>query len=110
MREAAAAVATGEVTVAARDSSVNDLEIGRGDWLGLVDGEPVVAGRDFAEVALRVVERITGGERSLLTLLAGAEAPGLEPFLERLAAERPELEVELHDGGQPHYQLLLSAE
>ena len=110
MREAAAAVETGEVTVAARDYSAAGVEAQRGDWLGLVAGEPVAAGRDFADVALHVVEGIAGDGRSLLTLLVGAEAPGLEPFLERLAAERPELEVELHDGGQPHYQLLLSAE
>lgn len=110
MRDVVAAVATGEVTVAARDSSANGVAIERGDWLGLVEGEPVVAGRDFADVALGVVGRIAAGGRGLLTLLAGAEAPGLEPFLERVAAEHPGLEVELHDGGQPHYQLLLSAE
>lgn len=110
MGEAASAVATGEVTVAVRDSSSNAVAARRGDWLGLVDGEPVAAGEDFVDVALGVVERIAGAGRSLLTLLAGAEAPPLEPLLERLASDRPDLEVELHDGGQPHYQLLLAAE
>jgi DAK2 domain fusion protein YloV len=110
MREAAAAVATGEVTVAVRDSSASGVAARRGDWLGLVAGDPAVAGEDFVDVALGVVERISGDGRTLLTLIAGADAPPLEPLLERLAAERPELEVEVHEGGQPHYQLLLAAE
>jgi hypothetical protein len=45
-----------------------------------------------------------------LTVLVGDGAPGLDPLLERLAAEHPELEVDVHEGGQPHYALLLSAE
>ena len=110
MREAASAVSTGEVTVAVRDSSTNGVPTQRGDWLGLVDGDPVVAGGDFVDVALEVVERIAGDGRSLLTLLAGTGAPELDPFLARLATDRPGLEVEVHDGGQPHYPLLLSAE
>jgi DAK2 domain fusion protein YloV len=110
MREAAASVVTGEVTVAVRDSSFHGVSARNGDWLGLVEGEPLLAGEDFVAVALAVVERIAVEGRSLLTLLEGAEAPPLEPLLERLATGRPDLEVELHEGGQPHYPLLLAAE
>jgi dihydroxyacetone kinase-like predicted kinase len=31
-------------------------------------------------------------------------------LLERVADDHPELEVEVHEGGQPHYPLLLGAE
>jgi uncharacterized protein len=110
MAEAAAAVAAGEVTLASRDVELNGLPIRRGDWLGLADGEPVAGGDDFADVALGVVARLLGEPRALLTLLTGAEPPPLDGLLERLAAAHPELEVEVHEGGQPHYQLLLGAE
>ncbi len=110
MTVAAAAVATGEVTRASRDIQLNGLPIRRDDWLGLVDGEPVVGGDDFAVVALGVVERLLAEPRALLTLLTGAEPPPLDGLVERLAAAHPELEVEVHDGGQPHYPLLLGAE
>jgi dihydroxyacetone kinase-like predicted kinase len=110
MADAAAAVATGEVTRASRDVSPNGLVIRRGDWLGLADGEPVGGGDDFAEVALVVVARLLADGRAVLTLLTGDEPPPLDGLLERLAADHPELEVEVHEGGQPHYPLLLGAE
>jgi hypothetical protein len=110
MAEAAAAVAAGEVTHASRDVDLNGLAIRSGDWLGLADGEPVAGGDDFAEVALGVVARLLGQQRTVLTLLTGAEPPPLDGLLERLAATHPELEVEVQDGGQPHYPLLLGAE
>jgi DAK2 domain fusion protein YloV len=110
MGEAAAAVATGEVTRASRDVSLDRLSIKNGDWLGLVDGEPMAAGDDFTEVALAVVSRLLAESRAVLTLLAGAEPAPLDQLLERLRSAHPELEVEVHEGGQPHYPLLLGAE
>ncbi len=110
MAAAAAAVATGEVTRASRDVRLNGLAITRGDWLGLVDGEPISGGDEFLEVALEVVERLLAEPRGLLTLLTGAEPPPLDALVERLASTHPEVEVEVHEGGQPHYPLLLGAE
>jgi DAK2 domain fusion protein YloV len=110
MAAAAAAVATGEVTRASRDVEIDGLAISDGDWLGLVDGEPVAGGGDFAEVALEVVARLLAEPRALLTLLTGAEPPALDGLVERLTSAHPELEVEVHEGGQPHYPLLLGAE
>lgn len=110
MTAAAAAVTTGEVTRASRDVELDGLAIRRGDWLGLADGTPVAGGDDFADVAFAVVARLLAEPRSLLTLLAGDEPEPLDGLVERLAAAHPELEVEVHDGGQPHYSLLLGAE
>jgi len=110
MTEAASAVATGEVTRAARDASLNGLTIKSGDWLGLAAGEAVAGGDDFADVTLGVVASLLGERRALLTLLIGEDPPPLDGLLERLASTHPELEVEVHEGGQPHYPLLLGAE
>jgi fatty acid kinase len=110
MAEAAAAVATGEVTRASRDVSLNGLTIRSGDWLGLAAGEAVAGGDDFADVTSGVVARLLQQPRVLLTLLTGEEPPPLDGLLDRLAAAHPELEVEVHEGGQPHYPLLLGAE
>jgi dihydroxyacetone kinase-like predicted kinase len=110
MREAAAAVATGEVTRASRDVSMNGFAIRTGDWLGLADGEVVAGGGEFLETALAVVGRLVAEPRSLLTLLTGDDAPQLDGLLERIAAAHPDLETEVHEGGQPHYPLLLGAE
>jgi DAK2 domain fusion protein YloV len=110
MSSAAATVATGELTRASRDVELQGLTIRRGNWLGLVDGEPVAGGDEFAEVAFEVVARLLGEPRTVLTLLTGAEPPPLDGLVERLTFSHPELEVEVHEGGQPHYPLLLGAE
>jgi len=110
MREAVGAVATGEVTIASRDVQWNGVAIRKGDWLGLADGEPVAGGKSFDEVAAAVVERLLADPREVLTLLKGADEPELDGLLERIVAAHPSLEVDVQEGGQPHYPLLLSAE
>ena len=110
MAAVAAAVATGEVTRAARDVELDGFAVGQGDWLGLADGVPVAGGADFTDVAFEVVSRLLAEPRTLLTLLTGSEPPPLDGLVERLASAHPELEVEVHEGGQPHYPLLLGAE
>jgi hypothetical protein len=110
MAEAGAAVATGGVTVASRAVSVDGLRVERGAYLGLVDGEPVAGGTNFDTVAASVVERLLGEPRDVLTLITGDTEPELGPLLARVAEQHPELELEVHPGGQPHYPLLLSAE
>jgi DAK2 domain fusion protein YloV len=110
MRETVAAVAAGEVTRASRDVQLNGVAIRSGEWLGLADGDPVAGGNDFVDVALAVVEHLLSEPRSLLTLLTGAERPELDGLLDRIGAAHPELEIEVHEGGQPHYPLLLGAE
>jgi uncharacterized protein len=110
MEEAGAAVATGGVTVASRAVSVDGLRLERGAYLGLVDGEPVAGGTSFDTVAASVVEHLLGEPRDVLTLITGEAEPELGPLLARVAEQHPELELEVHPGGQPHYPLLLSAE
>ena len=48
--------------------------------------------------------------RGVLTLLTGEDAPVLDGLLAELRSQHPELELDVHQGGQPHYPLLLAAE
>ena len=110
MAEAVASVATGAVTVASRDVELNGVSVDKGKWLGLADGEPVAAGDTFDDVARAVLERLLTEPRGVLTLLTGEDPPALDALLAELAEEHPELELDVHEGGQPHYPLLLAAE
>jgi DAK2 domain fusion protein YloV len=103
-------VATGAVTIASRRVSVNGLEVAKGAYLGLVGDEPIAGGTSFDPVAASVVDRLLAEPRDVLTLLTGADEPELGTLLARLAERHPEIELEVHPGGQPHYPLLLSAE
>jgi len=110
MLEALAAVATGEVTVASRDAELDGVAIRKGAYLGLVDDAAVIASDDLDDVVAEVVERLLSGEREWLAILTGEGAPPLEGLVSSLQEEHPEVAVEIHEGGQPHYPLLLVAE
>jgi dihydroxyacetone kinase-like predicted kinase len=110
MLEALDAVATGEVTLASRDVELDGIAVRKGAWLGLANESAVASGEDFDDVADAVIERLLDGGRELLTVLTGADAPEVEPILQRARERHPGVEVEVHAGGQPHYPLLLSAE
>jgi uncharacterized protein len=110
MAEAAARVATGAVTTASRDVQLNGRAVGGGEYVGLLDDEPVTGGAEFEPVARAILERLLAEPREIVTLLTGADEPDLSQLLAELERAKPELEIEVHAGGQPHYPLLVSAE
>ena len=110
MVDAAAGVRAGAVTRASRDAVVGGLAVEEGQYLGLVEGEPLTAGPVLQPVAREVLERLLEPGADVLTILAGEAAEGVDDLVSFLGEEHPELEIEVHDGGQPHYPLLFSAE
>jgi DAK2 domain fusion protein YloV len=110
MRAALHEVTTGEVTIASRDAQLDGLPVSKGAYLGLADGKAVAAGASFEQVVARVVERLLEQHPGVLTLLVGEGAPPLEQIVSAIGERHPDVEVEVQEGGQPHYPLLLSAE
>jgi uncharacterized protein len=110
MQDVLAGVATGEVTIASRDASSDGVTVREGEYLGLLDGIAVASGPTFDGVARELLGRLLAEPRDVVTLLHGEGAPPLNGLLDELAAQHPELELDIHEGGQPHYPLLLSAE
>jgi len=109
MKEAAEAVRAGSVAVASRSASVDGVEVGEGDFLGLVEGEAVASGADLVPVATSVVERLLGDSADVLTVLLG-DGASADGVVEQVRAAHPDLDVEVHEGGQPHYPLLFAVE
>jgi hypothetical protein len=110
MEEAAAAVRSGAVARASRSATVGGLEIEQGQFLGLVEGVPVTAGPVLDPVAREVVERLLDGNAEVLTIFVGIEAENADALADGIRTAHPSLEVEIHEGGQPHYPLLFAAE
>jgi dihydroxyacetone kinase-like predicted kinase len=110
MAEAAARVVTGAVTTASRNVQLNGRAIGVGEYVGLLGEEPVAGGAEFEPVARAILERLLAEPREVVTLLTGEDEPDLAQLVAELEESNPELEIEVHEGGQPHYPLLVSAE
>jgi len=110
MLDALASIATGEITIASRDVQLDGVSIRKGDFLGLVDEKAVAADEDLAAVLDTVIERVLAGGAEWIAILTGEGAPPLEGLVAALERDHPEISIEIHDGGQPHYPLLLVAE
>ncbi len=112
MRAAMENVVTGEVTRAVRDSLVDGIQIRMDDYIGLVDDRVVFSSRDMEAVIEELVGRLLGGGREMLTVLLGGgeEAGRAAEVIEGVRARYPEVEVDVHEGGQPFYPVLLAAE
>lgn len=111
MRSALEEMATGEVTIASRDAELDGVSIREGAFLGRVDGSAVAAGDELEIVALDVVERmLASGARSWLGILVGEGAPPLDGLVSELRERHPGLSLDVRDGDQPHYPLLVVAE
>ncbi len=112
MLEAIAHVQTGEVTYAARSTKIHGLEVREGQPIALIEGELTLSGEDLGEVTYACAARLLDGrEGAIVTLYAGegASADTAEAIGVRLRATFA-CEVEVVDGGQPHYPYLIGVE
>ena len=101
-----------ELAKAARDAETAAGVVRAGDWLGLVEGEVIMVGDDPGRLAAKLVSERRADEHEILTLIVGAdasdpEAAGLETALREAA---PDLDLQVHRGGQPHYPYLIGLE
>ncbi len=105
-------VKSGQVTYAVRDTSIDGMEIKQGNIMGLGDKTILSVGTKVADVTLELVERLLDDDSELITLYYGAEVAKeeAEALAEKLAECHPELDVEVHFGGQPIYYYILSVE
>jgi len=112
MSEAAGATRAIEVTRAVRDADTPKGAVRAGDWLGLADGEVEVVGGEPADVAARLVAALRTDDHEVLTLVVGEDPSEQEAAAveEALRAAAPDLQVEVHRGGQPHYAYLIGLE
>jgi uncharacterized protein len=110
MLDALASVSTGELALASRDIELDGVEIRTGSFFATVDGKAVVCDDDFERAALAMVDAVVGDGREHLSIVRGDDAPALDELLAEIQRRHSGLEVEVHDGGQPYYPLLVVAE
>ena len=113
MSDAAAAVATGEVTQAVRDTNSDAGAVKAGDWIGLVRGDGLVAiGGTMVAASCSLLDKLVTPGRELMTIITGdlATARATEEIVAYVADNFDGVEVEVHAGGQPLYPYLFGVE
>ena len=112
MREILQGLRCAEITRAVRDARVDGREVREGAFIGMLDGELLVAEDGLEAAALELVGRMIEEGVDVVTLLRGTElglahAEGIAEAIRRLD---PDVLVEVKDGGQPLYPLQMVAE
>ncbi len=107
-----ALVKTGQVTYAIRDTEIDGRQIHQGDYMGIGDTSILSAGTDKKAVTMEMIEQMIDEESSLVSIYYGEEAKEEEAMTVSglITAKYPDLEVEVHAGGQPIYYYIISVE
>lgn len=112
MAEEMQKVKTGQVTYAVRDTSMDGKEIKAGDIMGIGDKTICSVGSDIAEVTFELLKNLLDDDSELVSLYYGQEnsEEAAQALADRIMEAYPELEVDVHSGGQPIYYYILSVE
>nr|WP_216367638.1 DAK2 domain-containing protein [Geobacillus sp. DSP4a] len=112
MTAALSRVKTGQVTFSVRDTTIDGVEIEKGDYMGLFDDRIVVADKDKLAVTKRLLDALIDEESEIVTILYGEDATEVEveTIVAYLETEYDGVEVEVHNGRQPLYPFIISVE
>lgn len=105
-------VTSGQVTFAVRDTEIDGLPIKKDDYMGIIDGKIKVSAPEIVGVTLETIDEMIDEDSEILTLIYGEDGSEdqANEIAEKLASNHPEIEVEIHNGGQPVYPYLISVE
>ncbi|MDG2351534.1 MAG: DAK2 domain-containing protein [Acidimicrobiales bacterium] len=112
MSQASQTVESGEITTAVRGSTSEIGEIKKGDFLGLQKGKVTVIATTIVEATNNLLKEMISNEHEIVTLVAGEDSNEKETdeIVAWVNTEYEELEVEVHEGGQPLYPYYIGIE
>ncbi len=116
MKSVLGEVISGEITTAVRTAEIDGVQVQEGQFIAIVDTlnerRLVLAASSLLEAVLAFLESIDLDDRELVTLFYGNNLlkHQVNQIVDQIRTTYPELEIELQDGGQPHYQFIISVE
>ena len=112
MKEGIKNVKTGQVTYAVRDTHIDDKEIHEGDIMGIGDQGILSVGQSVEETAKDMLAQMVDDDSELISLYYGQDilAEDAEKFAAAIEEIYPDVDIDLHSGGQPIYYYVISVE
>ncbi len=112
MTEAGRATQTVELTVATRTAKINGLKVKEGEYIAILNTDLVATSGDLCRAALKAFKEFSVEEYEIATIYRGQDVSSAEAdaLYNALTKRYPELDVEVVDGGQPHYHFVVAVE
>lgn len=112
MERAAGEVQTVEITIATRSVQLNGVDVKKGEVIGLLNDTLAASGNSPEQVIEEVLRQMKAEEYEIITIYYGENVTRgeAETLAARISQDYPEQEIELINGGQPHYLYIISAE
>ena len=112
MAKAMAHVKTGEGPSATRTVEIDGVSVKDGQVIALLDGKLVVSAESVEQGVMELLEKANAGEHELITFFYGEDMPHGEAnrIADVVREKYKSHEIEVQDGGQPHYQFIISIE
>ena len=112
MTKALDSVRSGEITTATRSVEIDGVKVETGQVIALLDGKLVTSAGSVEEGCLGLLEKAKADENELITLFYGQDMPHAEAnrIADVIRRKYPSQEVEVQEGGQPHYHFIVSVE
>jgi DAK2 domain fusion protein YloV len=112
MTKALENVRTGEITTATRSVEIEGVKVESGQVIALLDGKLVASAGSVEEGCLELLEKANAREHELITLFYGQDMTHAEAnrIADTIRNKYSGQEVEVQEGGQPHYQFIISVE
>jgi DAK2 domain fusion protein YloV len=105
-------VETGEITTATRSVEIDGVAVNQGAIIGLHNGKLVLSTDSLEDACLQFLEKAQAEDYELITLFYGEDTqrPEVNHIVDIIRETYPDHEIEVQDGGQPHYQFIISIE
>ena len=105
-------VTCGQVTYAVRDSKLNGVTIKSGDYIGIKEKKIISSSSDILKVAKELVDSMMGYDSEIVTIISGSDISKkhVDALSKYITEKYRHVEVEVNQGDQPVYYLLLAVE
>jgi dihydroxyacetone kinase-like predicted kinase len=112
MTKALESVITGEITIATRSVEIDGVDVKEGQVIALLNGKLAVSSDSLEHACLEFLEKANVSAYELITLFYGEDLKHTEAnrIADLIREKYPNLEIEVQEGGQPHYQFIVSVE
>lgn len=105
-------VKSGSLTYAVRDTKIDGVEIKKDAFMGLIEDKIVSSQSDQLTTVTELLNEMLAEDSEILTVIIGqdAEQAVTDNMINWIEEQYPDVEVEVHEGGQPIYQYFFSVE